>query len=594
MILVPDTSVIVDGRFYSYVTSNEVQEIVVPEAVVAEIEHQANLGKSSGESGLKELLSLRRYADTNNIILTFHGRRPSMSDIRYAKEGEMDELVRVVAADFNAILVTGDKVQAHVAQSKGIDTVYLEPYSITDMRIEDFFDAETMSVHLKAGLHVYVKKGRPGAIVFEKQERVLDENELEEISIDIIERAKNTRDCFIEMDEPGATVVQLKEYRIAITKPPFSDRYEITAVHPVKKVSLDEYALSSKLKDRLAVAEGILVSGAPGAGKSTFVQAIAEYYNSQGKIVKTMEKPRDLQVSDEITQYTALSGDMAKTGDILLLVRPDFTIFDEMRKTNDFFTFSDLRLAGVGMIGVVHATRTIDAIQRFIGRIELGMIPQIVDTVIHIAGGEVQEIYLLEFKVKPPSGMAEADLARPVIEVYNFETQQLQFEIYTFGEQVVVMEVAKRRPSHVDRGAIRSLENEIRRLVPDAEVHIEMAGNRAKVYADPMDVPYIIGKRGKIVTRLESKLGMKIDVIEDENVAPSEVEVNAKVQKKYVHLTVDKRFAGSDLRFMADGEELFTATVGKKGILKIEKKSELGLHIADQLKKKKFIYALPV
>jgi ATPase len=307
-----------------------------------------------------------------------------------------------------------------------------------------------------------------------------------------------------------------------------------------------------------------------------------------------MEKPRDLQVSDEITQYTALSGDMAKTGDILLLVRPDFTIFDEMRKTEDFFTFSDLRLAGVGMIGVVHATRTIDAIQRFIGRIELGMIPQIVDTVIHIDGGEVREIYLLEFKVKTPSGMTESDLARPVIEVYNFDTQQLQFEIYTFGEQVVVMEVAKRRSPRVDRNAIRSLENEIHRLVPDADIHIEMVGNRAKVYADPMDVPYIIGKRGKIVTRLESKLGMKIDVIEDENVAPSEVEVNAKVQKKYIHLTVDKRFAGSDLQFMVDGEELFTATVGKKGILKLEKKGELGSYLVDQLKKKKFIYALPV
>lgn len=99
----------------------------------------------------------------------------------------------------------------------------------------------------------------------------------------------------------------------------------------------------------------------------------------------------------EITQYTSLEGDMAKTGDILLLVRPDFTVFDEMRVTNDFKIYADMRLAGVGMVGVVHATKPIDAIQRFIGRIELGIIPQLIDTIIFIKNGEVNQVLDLEF-----------------------------------------------------------------------------------------------------------------------------------------------------------------------------------------------------
>ena len=41
-----------------------------------------------------------------------------------------------------------------------------------------------------------------------------------------------------------------------------------------------------------------------------------------------------------------------------------------------------MRLAGVGMVGVVHASRAVDAIQRFIRRIELGLIPNIINTVI--------------------------------------------------------------------------------------------------------------------------------------------------------------------------------------------------------------------
>ena len=54
---------------------------------------------------------------------------------------------------------------------------------------------------------------------------------------------------------------------------------------------------------------------------------------------------------------------------IYLLVRPDYTVFDEVRRTNDFIVFSDMRLAGVGMVGVVHASSPLDAVQRFIGKI---------------------------------------------------------------------------------------------------------------------------------------------------------------------------------------------------------------------------------
>lgn len=160
-------------------------------------------------------------------------------------------------------------------------------------------------------------------------------------------------------------------------------------------------------------------------------------------VVKTMESPRDLQVSDEITQYAPLERDMQKTADILLLVRPDFTIYDEMRKTKDFKIFADMRLAGVGMIGVVHATRPIDAIQRVIGRVELGMIPSIIDTTIFIKDGKVETVYDISLTVKVPTGMTEEDLARPVIEVRDFETNELVYEIYTYGEQTVVMDVSK-------------------------------------------------------------------------------------------------------------------------------------------------------
>lgn len=114
------------------------------------------------------------------------------------------------------------------------------------------------------------------------------------------------------------------------------------------------------------------------------------------------------------------------------------------------------------MIGVVHATRPIDAIQRVIGRVELGMIPSIIDTTIFIKDGKVETVYDISLTVKVPTGMTEEDLARPVIEVRDFETNELVYEIYTYGEQTVVMDVSK--ISAPKKAPVRTLaEKEIER-----------------------------------------------------------------------------------------------------------------------------------
>jgi ATPase len=72
----------------------------------------------------------------------------------------------------------------------------------------------------------------------------------------------------------------------------------------------------------------------------------------------------------------------------------------------------------------------------------MGIIPQVIDTVIFIDKGQITEVLQLELTAKVPDGMLSEELARPVIVVSSFIQKKPLYEIYTFGEQVVVMPIA--------------------------------------------------------------------------------------------------------------------------------------------------------
>lgn len=515
--LVPDTSVIIEGMVSQKLEKKEikVKEIIIHEAVLAELEHQANTGKAIGFLGLDEIKKTRELAKKMNIGLRFVGKRPHPAEIRYASFGEIDALIRQLAWDEGATLLTGDRVQARAAEAKGIPIILIiKERPVTLLKLEKFFDEATMSVHLREDLQPFAKKGKPGewALIPIKKEKMSQEH-LREISKEIIEEARMRTDGFIEIQREGSTIIQLGTYRIVIVKPPFSDGWEITAVRPIKILALADYKLSDKLKNRLERAEGILVAGAPGHGKTTFCQALAIYYSDKHKVVKTIEAPRDLQLGPQVTQYAIRRGSPEEIHDILLLSRPDYTIYDEMRDTADFKLFADMRLAGIGLVGVIHATQPIDAIQRFLGRIELGMIPHVIDTVIFIKNGEINKVFSVKMTVKVPSGMTEADLARPIVEVKDFETAKPEFEIYTYGEETVVIPVIKEEKKGAKKLAAQTIKNEFQKYSDLVDVDV-VSENKAIVKVPEYVISRIIGKAGKRIGKIEEKLGISIDIQE--------------------------------------------------------------------------------
>ena len=542
-----DTSIIFNGLIIDLIEHGELgenPEILISNIVVAEIEYRTNIHKEIGFFGLNVLKKLRQLHAENKIKLQIVGSRPSREEIKMAPGGELDALIRESALKNNAVLITADRIQGDVGIFEGLEVMSVKerraPKSMEPLTLKllDFFDEQTMSVHLKKNLPPYAKKGGPGNWHLVKiGQDSISSKLIEEIALEIIESVREDDHSFIEIEKRGAVVAQLREFRIVITRPPFSNDVEITAVRPLVSLELSDYSIDAKLQRRLQKAEGILVCGSPGAGKSTFCAALANYYLSQNKVVKTLESVRDLQVRPEITQYTKLEGSLENSADILLLVRPDFTIFDEVRTTKDFEVYADFRLSGVGMVGVVHSSSAVDAVQRFIGRIELGMLPSIIDTIIFIEGGDISSVLVIKMTVKVPSGFRDRDLARPVVEVRDYKSGQLEFEIYSFGQDIVINPIKPKKPR-----------------------------NKPDEYMD-------------LSTYRKSKFKAE------------RINLDIEVKKDRITLRASPKYASQNIIIFANQEELFTGSLSRKSEINLSLSNKEGRKILKEFDRNKKIYA---
>lgn len=254
------------------------------------------------------------------------------------------------------------------------------------------------------------------------------------------------------------------------------------------------------------------------------------------------------------------------------------------------------------MIGVVHATRAIDAVQRFLGRLELGIIPSVIDTAIYINNGEIECVYSIELTVKVPTGMLEADLSRPIIEIKDFETDELFYEIYTYGEQTIVMDVNKTQSesdnkdeekSPVSKIVEKVIRKEVNRVAPNAIMEVSLISqNRALLEIDEDHTGAVIGKNGRTISQIEERAGISIevstlDIKEIDNKTP----INVNVSGNYLSLNFRKEDIGSSYDIIVEDEYLFTATVGKKANIRLKKDIEMAEIIIKAMKKDEPVYA---
>jgi ATPase len=267
-------------------------------------------------------------------------------------------------------------------------------------------------------------------------------------------------------------------------------------------------------------------------------------------------------------------------------MRPDYVIFDEIRKNADFAVYTDMRLAGVGMVGVIHATEPIEAIQRFISRVELGLIPSVIDTVIFIQNGEVEDVLSLKMTVKTPSGFRDDSLARPVIEVNDFLDGIPLYEIFSFGEQVVVIPLQQRRrrkkkhntqsrPSR-SSGGLKDILNDVVTTVDGIDIvdtHIERGGdNTVNIYMPEWAITYLYDERRDVIRHIEKNYNIFINFIAvDKDLEYTGKQIEIVENKKYLILKLGHDFRNQNVQLLIGPQVIMDATTDKQGNIKLSR-----------------------
>jgi len=584
-----DTSVVIDEYISKSLLNNSISfnEVIVPIPVIDELQAQANKGLEKGLIGLKELQKIRELSEKYNYKITILGEKPTLEQIRLAKHGYIDYLIIKIARDTGSTLLTSDRILYETAKVYNVDCLLIEKEGVSTENppFFDLFTDDTISVHIIENTKVKRKRGKPGEWYLEELDKIYGNKDIEDLIDKIIYIARNRRDSFIEQERKNSLIIQLGIFRIVIVKPLLSDAYEITIVKPSKILRIEDYSLNEKIIERLKEeSEGIIIVGKPGSGKTTFAQALAEYYLSMKKIVKTVESPRDLILSPDIVQYSKNYSTDEEIHNILLLSRPDYVIFDEMRDTRDFKLYIDLRLAGIGMIGVAHAERPIDIVHRLLSRTELGLIPQIIDTIIYINKGQIEKVYYLNLTVKIPHGLKEEDLARPVVEVRDFLTKDLEYEIYTFGEEIMVVPIKKYR-----------LKSGIQRFLEDL-LNIEYKRKYNNIYLEVMDdkiIFYIpkelrrkfIRNEKRYLMSIRDKYNLRIEIKNAEKLNES-INFDYEISKDYLTIMFNNLFKKREVELYINGKLIGKFKINKKGKIILDINSEMGQEILEAINDK--------
>jgi ATPase len=236
------------------------------------------------------------------------------------------------------------------------------------------------------------------------------------------------------------------------------------------------------------------------------------------------------------------------------------------------------------MIGVAHAERPIDIVHRLLSRTELGLIPQIIDTIIYIDKGQIEKVYYLNLTVKIPYGLKEEDLARPVVEVRDFLTNDLEYEIYTFGEEIMVVPIKKYRlKSGIQRFLEDLLNMEYKRKYNN--VYVGVLDDRIIFYIPKELKKRFIRNEKRYIMSIKDKYNLRIEIKNVEKLNEI-INFDYEISKDYLTIMFNNLFRKREVELYINGKLIGKFKINKKGKIVLDLNSEIGQEILEAINNK--------
>ena len=506
--IVPDTSVVISGALMKLIESKSLGEceIIVPLAVIDELQAQASKGREIGIRGLEELKKVREIAEEKGVRVRFSGERPSLDDIKLARSGRIDALIRDVAKAEQARLYTSDYVQALVAEAEGIPVEYVEPYELAEeFSFEKYLGPDVLSLYLRSGSPPYAEILREGKIKRVRLgEELCDEKLLSKILEEAMAAARLREEVDISLLRSDAIILETPDYRIKVSKPPFSDRLEITIQrNPLSLIS--ESDLVDPIVEECAEgSHGILLLNVDRIYFFPIAEKIAERLQDLNLRVEIIGHTR--RASSSTSYHGPLNGDLEKTMEFLLADPPDILIFDDIRKTRDLKVVREFRSAGSSVLALLTSTSLSGALTKILEVVKPPILQEIFDRIVLMKCRGGLEIYKLSTSIKIPTGLSSKFDAQPVVEVARDD--KITYEVYEVGGSSVI----------VDLDGIYSKLETFEHVVRDALKRSRMSGKVKIAYIRLDEIGIKAPRRrsqkiSELKHRIENELGVRVELL---------------------------------------------------------------------------------
>jgi ATPase len=181
-------------------------------------------------------------------------------------------------------------------------------------------------------------------------------------------------------------------------------------------------------------------------------------------------------------------------------------------------------------------------------------------------------------------------LARPIVVISDFETNKPVAEIYSYGEETVVVPVTEQKATGAKRLAAEAIKRVFRSYADHADVEV-VSDNKAIVSVPEKDIPRIIGAGGKNIQRLEEELGISIEIREhtgrgapaggSQPSSSTNIPFTMATKGKTLIFSLPVAFVGKDVTLYSGNERMGTFNVDSQGNVYIKKTSGLGKAVQD-------------